>query len=157
MLLPEQSADRLRLRDMRKDGLLGSIYRNNDKKISQLTFSTNNIAVQVDRHLSLMLTPSISFFQLLEDPDDLSEEDIVLILKKRERSTRKYIDGKEIVLKGLKKPTVNNLKACIAKSLGLIEEGCIAKLTLVKYFPYEFTWREISETTSSSGGEKPQD
>lgn len=32
---------------MRKDGLLGQIYRHNDKKISSNVYSTNNIAVQV--------------------------------------------------------------------------------------------------------------
>ncbi|EAR90666.1 ubiquitin carboxy-terminal hydrolase (macronuclear) [Tetrahymena thermophila SB210] len=114
----------LRVRDMRKDGLFGQIYRKNDKKISGYNYSTNNIAVQQ-----------------LSKPDNLEEDDLSLILRKRNCKAKTYEGNTEFIYKSSKKPTVDELKQQIGTSLGLADMN---QFEIVKYFPYEFCWKVIS-------------
>lgn len=78
----------------------------------------------------------------MSDVDTLEEDDIVMLLRKRDCEKRTYSDDVELVFRAGKKPSVAELKASVA---ALLKVENVDSFELVKYFPYEFAWTLISD------------
>lgn len=78
----------------------------------------------------------------MNEVDTLEEDDIVMVLRKRDCEKRTYGEDVELVFRAGKKPSVADLKASVA-SLVKVENP--EDIHLVKYFPYEFSWALISD------------
>ena len=115
----------IRVIEMRKDMFFGRILRNDKKLLKKFDLTTNSsIAVQ-----------------FLESPENLEENDIVLLLRRRVVSSRSYTDYQEYIFKAPNAPTISELKKGIIqyKQLNVEEDG----IELSKYYPREFNWKHI--------------
>lgn len=106
------------MREIKKDYMFGPILRDNNKELKHYTFNTNKIVVQV-----------------LSEEEQLTENQIVLVLKKRNRERRIFEGNCELLFEAGKAPTIQDLDSAIHQKLELpIDE----KLKIVKYVHYDF-------------------
>jgi len=117
----------IRIREMRKDMFFGKILRNDQKQIKKFDLSTNSSVV----------------VQFLSQPENLDENDIVLLLRKRNVSAKSYDNYQEFIFKATREPTISELKGSVIsfKQLGIPED----ELELAKYHPHEFSWAQIDK------------
>jgi len=122
---PDIPTSKIRVREMRKDMFFGKILRNDKKLLKKFDLKTNSSLV----------------VQLLEKVENLDENEIVLLLRKRNVSTRTYDDFEEFIFPSSKEPTISELKKGVIafKALSMAEEG----IELAKYYPHEFAWKHI--------------
>ena len=73
MELGDITHERLRLRDIKRDYMFGTVWRDNNKSVRSVTVNSNKIV-----------------YQVLEEPENLTEEQIVLVLKARNKEKRLY-------------------------------------------------------------------
>lgn len=78
--------------------MLGTIFRDHDKVLKNINFNTNKLVGQI-----------------IVEEESLGDEDIVLILKKRNREKRVYEGIKEVILKGGKNPRIEDLKRSVCQ------------------------------------------
>ena len=83
---------------MKRDYMLGVIFRDHDKTLKNMTFNNNKLVVQV-----------------MNEEESLTDDDIVLILKKRNREKRVYEGIQEFIFSGGKNPRVDDLKAIVCR------------------------------------------
>lgn len=79
--------------------------------------------------------------KILGEAEVLGEDDVVLMLRQRNFEKRTYGEPIEFVFQSSKKPSVNEFRKAIAAKLCMDES---IGFEVVKYFPYEFSWRVIS-------------
>jgi len=117
----------LRIREMRKDLSFGKIYRGNNKTLKKFAFETNmNIVAQV-----------------MDKSENLSENSIVLLLRKRQVDSQTYSRAEEFIWEAGKEPTIEDLKKAVLAFKGL--EAGIEGVELAKYIPHEFQWLHVSK------------
>ena len=71
--LGEIGPDRLRLREIKRDYMFGSIWRDNNKSVKAVTINSTKVV-----------------YQILEQPEKLTDNQIVVLLKKRNKEKRIY-------------------------------------------------------------------
>ena len=69
--------------------MLGSIFRDHDKLLKNINFNTNKLVAQI-----------------MGEEEELADDDIVLILKRRNREKRVYEGIKELIYRGGKNPKI---------------------------------------------------
>jgi len=117
----------LRVREMRKDLSFGKIYRGNNKTLKKFAFETNMSIVA----------------QVMDEHENLSENSIVLLLRKRQVDSQTYSRAEEFIWEAGKEPIIEDLKKAVIAFKGL--EGGVEGVELAKYVPHEFQWLHVSK------------
>ena len=120
--LNEVDPNRIRLRERKRDYMFGGIWRDLKKSLKNATSNSTKVV-----------------FQILDYPESLTDNQIVVILKKRNREKRIYEDCVELIFEAGKTPSVEELMEAAQKKI-----ECEVPIKLVKYFHYDFEWVEIS-------------
>ena len=89
MQLGDITHERLRLRDIKRDYMFGTVWRDNNKSVRSVTVNSNKIV-----------------YQVLQEPEHLTEEQIVLVLKARNKGERKYQGASQLIFNAGKVPNV---------------------------------------------------
>ncbi|CAD8204134.1 unnamed protein product [Paramecium pentaurelia] len=116
--------DHLRVRDINKNRFFGQVFRKLELPLQKLQFSTNDIV-----------------YQVLNNPENLKDDEMLLLIKQRDPINKVYIKPQEFIFKTSKTPTLNDLKEQIQNFIG-IEEG--NEIQLAKFIIYEFQWLHIN-------------
>ena len=82
--------------------MFGGIWRDNKKSVKNATSNSTKVV-----------------FQILEQPEALTDDQIVVVLKKRNLEKRVYDDGLELVFDAGKTPSVEQLMEAAQKKLDL--------------------------------------
>lgn len=112
------TAERLRLREIKRDYMFGSIWRDDTKSVKSVTVNSNKIV-----------------YQILSQPEHLTEDQIVVTLKARNKEKRFYEGCTELIFQAGKNPNIEELTEAIKAKVGVQEE-----LFIAKYFHYNFEW-----------------
>ena len=119
--------DCLRIREMRKDLSFGRIYRGNNKNLKKHAIETNmNIVAQA-----------------LDKPENLTDNSLVLLLRKRQADSQTYSRPEEWIWEAGKEPTIEDLKKAVIGFKGL--ECGVEGVELAKYVIHEFHWLHVSK------------
>jgi len=102
--------------------MFGTIWRDLKKSIRSLTINSTKIV-----------------YQVLSKPEELKDDQIVVILKKRNHEKRIYENSTELIFEAGKTPTVEEFEEAVKKRVG-VEES----VKVIKYVNYDFEWVEIS-------------
>lgn len=102
--------------------MFGSIWRDDSKTVKTVTVNSNKIV-----------------YQILEEPEQLTEDQIVVTLKARNREKRLYEGSTELIFQAGKAPSIEDLAEAIKAKIGTQEE-----LFITKYFHYNFEWVQLS-------------
>ena len=79
----------------------------------------------------------------MDKPENLSDNSIVLLLRKRQVDSKIYSRAEEFIWEAGKEPTIEDLKKAVIAFKGL--EGGIEGVELAKYVPHEFQWLYVSK------------
>jgi hypothetical protein len=79
----------------------------------------------------------------MKEEEELIDDQIVLILKKRNPEKRIYEGADEVIFNAGKNPSMEALRNCIQNSINFEGENLI----LVKYVNYNFEWVKIEQKT----------
>ena len=102
--------------------MFGSVWRDESKSVKSVTINSNKIV-----------------YQVLQQPEQLSDDQIVLTLKLRNKEKRLYEGSTELVFNAGKTPSVEELTEAVKARVGVQED-----LIIIKYFHYNFQWIELS-------------
>lgn len=83
------------------------------------------------------------FLKILTQPESLSEDELVLLVRKRMVETKTYDEPRELVFSAGQAPQINELKQAII-SLEELDVD-LPEIELAKYFPHEFEWFYVSK------------
>jgi hypothetical protein len=116
--------DRLRLRDIKRDYMFGSIWRDGNKSVKSVTVNSSKVV-----------------YQVLEQPEQLTDAQIVVVLKQRNKEKRIYEGATELIFEAGKAPTVEELNAAVKAKLEAKED-----IFITKYVHHDFEWVELSRS-----------
>lgn len=102
--------------------MFGTIWRDLKKTIKSLTINSTKIV-----------------YQILSEPEELKDDQIVVILKRRNHEKRIYQNSVELIFDAGKAPTVEELEEAVKKRVAVEEP-----VKVIKYVNYDFEWVEIS-------------
>jgi len=117
----------LRVRERRKDTFFGKIYRGDSKSLKKLGIETNCPVV----------------IQILDKSEILTENTLVLFLRKRIVESQTYTRGEEFIWEASKEPTIEELKKAILEFKKI--QGGLDSVELAKYVPHEFHWLPVNQ------------
>lgn len=120
------SPKRIRLREVKRNYMFGTIFRNHNKTLKGNGLEDFNVVVQV-----------------LGGEEELAEGDIVLATRHRDSVNRLYLDQTEFIFKASKAPTLKELKEAFLAWKGL--EVPEDELRLFKYYLHDLEWVEWSD------------
>lgn len=83
--------------------------------------------------------------QILTHPEALSEDQMVVFVRKRQVDTRTYGEAREMIFEAGQYPTIEDLKEAIIKFEGL--DIGPDEIDLAKYFPQDFRWLHMTKET----------
>ena len=116
------STDKVRLRMRSRNMFFGKIYREKNKTLKQLKIKSG---------LHLVV-------QFLTEPEELRNNEIILLIRKRDIPTRDYHEFIEFKYTfGKPFPTIINLREQLSERLS-VEPG---NLSVAKYIPHIYDWR----------------
>ena len=84
---------RLRLRELKRDYMFGSVLKSHDKTLKAHNIQESNLVLQV-----------------LDHDEQLSEDSVVLVTKVRDSAKRLYLNQQEFIFHSSKVPTLKELK-----------------------------------------------
>lgn len=105
--------------------MFGSVWRDESKTVKSVTINSNKIV-----------------YQVLEQPEHLTDDQIVVILKKRNKEKRIYEGSMELVFHAGKTPSVEELAEAVKAKANVQED-----IVVTKYLHYNFEWIELSRKT----------
>ena len=113
----------LRLREIKRDYMFGSIWRDNSKSVKSVTVNSNKIV-----------------YQVLKEPEQLSDSQIVVVFKKRNREKRTYDEQvTELIFEAGKSPSIEEFNQQAKDKIEVKED-----IIMVKYVHHQFEWIELS-------------
>lgn len=129
---------RLRFYEIKKYNYFGPILKDNKKTVKKMNWTgTQRLAVRI-----------------LDGPETLTEDDIVLFLRRRVVDDRSYAEMKEFVVKKVKALSFETLKQAVMQAAGLTsDEG----FDMAKYFPFEFSWLVIKKEAMVTSKKRQRD
>ena len=103
--------------------MFGSIWRDNSKSVKSVTVNSNKIV-----------------YQVLKEPEQLSDSQIVVVFKKRNREKRTYDEQvTELIFEAGKSPSIEEFNQQAKDKIEVKED-----IIMAKYVHHEFEWIELS-------------
>lgn len=103
--------------------MFGTIWRESNKTMKTLTVNSSKIV-----------------YQILPTPEDLKEDHIVIILKRRSRDRKIYEGSVELISEAGKAPSVEALNEAVRQRLQIDQP-----IKIMKYVNHDFEWVEVSK------------
>lgn len=98
--------------------MFGTIWRDAKKTVKSVTINSNKIV-----------------YQVLQQPEELKDDQIVLILKQRNPEKRIYEQSVQLIFEAGKAPTVEELAEAVKATVKVTEP-----IKVIKYVNYDFEW-----------------
>jgi ubiquitin carboxyl-terminal hydrolase 40 len=98
--------------------MFGTIWRDTKKSVKSVTVNTNKIV-----------------YQVLNEPEELKDDQVVVILKQRNPEKRIYEQSIELVFDAGRIPSVEELTEAVKNRIGAAD-----LIKIIKYVNYDFEW-----------------